>query len=120
MNINPTPLTAGLRRWAEGSLPLSAAVQVLSTTLNGRLLSGPWIRSDDQGHYWFDADLAAEEGGYLSGGETRVLRIATSLASSSHPVDLAEVMTSLDDKTVLLVLQALAVAGGITLSMSFV
>lgn len=102
----------GLRRWARGLLPLEAAVLLIVSAADGRLLDGPWIRRGDHNHIWFDADLAAAEGGYLSGGEQRVLAIATSLASGDHPVDLGDAVTGVAPDTLWLVLDALAHASG--------
>ena len=103
----------GLRFWAEGILAQEAAVELLITFSNGRLLSGPWVRPGGFGSFWFDADVAAEAGGYLSGGERRVLDIASSLASAAHPVDLGDAITGLDPEALRCVLDALAHAGGI-------
>lgn len=101
-----------LRSWAQGDLALEAAVELLTTALEGRLLVGPWVREDEAGHLWFDADEAAAESGELSGGERRVLAIVTSLASSEHPVDLSDAITGLDPDALDAVLEALALAGG--------
>lgn len=100
-----------LRDWACGLLPFEAAADLIITGVNGRLLDGPWIRHDGY-HAWFDADIAAAECGSLSGGERRVLEIATSLVSSDHPVDLGDALTGLDRTNLDLVLAALAHAGG--------
>lgn len=102
-----------LRSWARGLRTLEAAVELLINALGGRLLHGPWIRQGDSG-CWFDAEVAAAESGYLSGGERRVLAVAMSLASSDHPVDLGDAVTGIDLDTLDLVLIALAHAGGIT------
>lgn len=101
-----------LRAWARGLLPLEAAVELLAGAVGGRLLHGPWIRRDEHGRHWFDPDVAAAEGGYLSGGERRVLAIAASLASAEHPVELNDAVTGIDRQALRCVLQALAHAGG--------
>lgn len=108
-----TPSTAaGLRAWAAGMLPLEAAVELLIGALGGRLLHGPWVRYGDGDYAWFNPDITATEGGVLSGGERRVLSIASSLVSSDHPVDLGDAITGLDPNVMRLVLRALAHAGG--------
>lgn len=101
-----------LRAWARGDLALEAAVELITTALDGRLLTGPWVRPDEADRLWFDADVAAAEAGALSGGERRVLAIATSLASSEHPVDLGNAITGLDPDALDAVLEAFAHAGG--------
>lgn len=100
-----------LRTWAAGLLPLEAAIELIIAGVNGRLLDGPWIRCDEH-LTWFDPDIAAAENGHLSGGERRVLAIATSLASRDHPVDLGDAITGVDHTNVNLVLTALAHASG--------
>src|SRR5690606_33785510 len=67
-----------LRAWARCDLALEAAVELLADAVGGRLLHGPWVCRDEHGLLWFDPDVAAAEGGYLSGGERRVLAIASS------------------------------------------
>lgn len=106
-----TTTAEDLRAWARGLLPLEAAVELLVTAVDGRLLTGPWVRRDD-GTCWFDPDIAAAECGALSGGERRLLAIAASLASSAHPVDLGDAITGLDPDALAAVLDALAHAGG--------
>lgn len=103
-----------LRTWANGSRPAEAAVKLIVSALDGRLLDGPWIRTDDQIRTWFDPVTATAEAGYLSGGEQRVLSVATSLVSDDHPVDLGDVITGLDLGELRLVLRALAHAGGLS------
>lgn len=104
-------MSTQLRQWAHGLLTFEAAADLIVTGANGRLLDGPWIRHDGNGT-WFDADIAAAECGSLSGGERRVLEIATSLVSGDHPVDLGDAVTGLDRANLDLVLAALAHAGG--------
>lgn len=101
-----------LRCWARGDLALEAAVELFATALDGRLLAGPWLRQDQAGALWIDSAVAEAEQGHLSGGERRVLAIATSLASSDHPVDLSDAICGLDPDALDAVLEALAHAGG--------
>lgn len=105
-------IAGSLRDWARGDLALEAAVELITTALDGRQLVGPWVRQDEAGHLWFDADVAESEQGHLSGGEKRVLAIATSLASSDHPVDLGDAICGLDPDALDAVLEVLAHAGG--------
>lgn len=107
MSTNGDRLGA-LRAWTGGDLALEAAVELLTTALDGRLLTGPWVRDG----LWFDADTAATESGALSGGERRVLAIATSLTSADHPVGLGNAITGLDPDALDAALEALALAGG--------
>lgn len=102
-----------LRAWARGLLTLEAAVELLADAVGGRLLHGPWVRRDEHGRHWFDPDVAAAESGYLSGGERRVLAIASSLASAEHPVDLNDAVTGIDGQALRCLLNALAHAGGV-------
>jgi len=102
-----------LRRWAQGSTTMEAAVELLATALNGRLLDGPWVISGGDYGPWFNPQTAASESGHLSGGEVRVLRIATSLVSMDHPVDLGEVIPGLDPASFVAVVQALGHAFGL-------
>ncbi|MWV32057.1 hypothetical protein [Rathayibacter iranicus] len=85
-----------LRNWASGDLALEAAIELLIRFNRGQLLSGPWIRRNTVGGFWFDAEMALSECGHLSGGERRVLAIVCSLASGDHPVDLGDAITGID------------------------
>lgn len=107
----PHDRAGALREWAHGDLALAAAVELLATALGGRLLDGPWVRQDGTDGFWFDPDVAAAEAGVLSGGERRVLALATSLASSEHPVDLGDAITGLDPDVLDAALRALGHAG---------
>lgn len=110
-----TERAQALRAWAEGSTTMTAAVELLSTTLDGRLLHGPWIGSSTAEHgLWFDADAAVYESSYLSSGERRVLMIAASLVSADHPVDLGDAIAGLDPASFTAVMQALGVAYGLS------
>ncbi|MGO1971617.1 MAG: hypothetical protein ACTH2Q_01535 [Propionibacteriaceae bacterium] len=114
MTTTDDDVTDALRRWARGVLPVEAAVHLLIDAVSGRLLHGPWMREDADGHCWFDPSVAATEAGVLSGGERRVLAIATSLAAGTdHPVDLGDAVTGLDPETLAFVLETLGHAGGL-------
>lgn len=102
-------IAAALRRWAEGSLPTEAAVELLIRAWGGRLLNGSWIQVAP-GWAWIDIDHA--HGGYLSGGERRLLNIALSLASHDRLVCLNEVLPGLDHTALRLVIAATARAAG--------
>lgn len=109
----PSSRATALRAWAQGDVALEAAVDLLVTAMGGRLLDGSWIRSDERGGCYFCTDELEAESGHLSGGEWRVLAIASSLAVSNRPVDLGDTITGLDPNTLRLVLTALAHAGGL-------
>lgn len=101
----------GLRAWAKGLYPTEAAAELLIRALNGRLLNGSWIHATDRAMYWFDTEQV-DDGGYLSGGEQRVLRIAASLADPQYRISLSDELPGLDRETVQLVLAAVAHANG--------
>ncbi|WP_068265093.1 hypothetical protein [Janibacter limosus] len=107
-----TDRAEGLRAWAEGMYTLTAAAELL-IRCGDPLLSGPWVEHDVQrGRYWFNTKTVAEESGYLSGGERRVLDIAAALAVDDRPVALGEAVSGLDRKHLELVLAAIAHAAG--------
>jgi hypothetical protein len=101
----------GLRAWAKGLYPTEAAAELLIRALHGRLLNGPWIEPTDGDMYWFDTDHV-DDGGYLSGGEQRILRIAASLADSRYKISLNDELPGLDRESLQLVLAAVAHANG--------
>ncbi|ROP44386.1 MULTISPECIES: hypothetical protein [unclassified Rathayibacter] len=101
-----------IRAWAEGSNPLTAAVELL---IRSGLVytSAPWVKTDNA---WktsaIDFDRLGDEIGALSGGEQRVARIASSLGQGV-PVDLREDVAGLDLEYTRLVLAAIAHAAGL-------
>lgn len=102
----------GLRAWAKGSYPHAAAAELIIRT-GPKLLQGPWIVHDpDRGRYWFDTSHLAEQDGYLSGGERRVLHLAAALVDPDHPLDLATILAGLDRRHLALALATIAHAGG--------
>ena len=114
-------LIAALRAWAKGLLTCEAAVELLIDHRS-------WLVRDDFGIYvefccgfhgesmaaidW-PAAWAALEDGHLpcSSGERQVLRVAASIAGGV-PVDLCDVVTSLDAVNSVLVARAVLAAGG--------
>ena len=106
-----TNRSEGLRIWAKGLYPTEAAAELLIRAFNGLLLNGPWLEPTDGAMYWFDTDHI-DDGGYLSGGELRVLRIAASLADSRYKISLNDDLPGLDRATLQLVLAAVAHANG--------
>lgn len=104
-----------LRRWAKGLYPLEAGVELLIRGCGGRFanLGQPWVQQgDDPGWWWIDVEQMTEDNyGALSGGETRLLRIAASLLGGP-PVDLSRNLAGLDREHLQLVLAAIAHANG--------
>jgi hypothetical protein len=112
---------AALRAWAKGLLTYEAAVELL---IGHRW----WLVREDFGVYvgfcrgfrgeslaaidW-SAVWAALEDGHLpcSSGERQVLRVAASIAEGV-PIDLRDVVTSLDVVNAVLVARAVLAAGG--------
>lgn len=104
-----------LRRWAKGVYPLEAGVELLVRTSNSRFAhpAQPWVQpGDDPGWWWIDVDQMNEDNySGLSGGETRMLRIAASLLEG-RPVDLSRNIPGLDREHFQFVLAAVARANG--------
>jgi len=110
-----TDVHNALRRWAKGSYPLEAGVELLIRSIEGRFANPgqPWVQQgDDPGWWWIDVEQMNEDNfGALSGGEIRLLRIAASLLDG-QPVDLSRNLAGLDREHVQLVLAAIAHASG--------
>lgn len=102
----------GLRAWAEGMNTTAAAAELL-IHYGPPLLDGTWVEPDPAaGRWWFNTQTAHESGGWLSGGEQRVLDIAIALADDEHPVALGSAVAGLDRNHLRLVLAAIAHASG--------
>ena len=105
---------ADLRAWAKGIYPTEAAVHLLLRAFGGRFArpGWPWIKTTESGNHYLDgAKLSDDHIGVLSGGERRILAITRSLLGE-QPVDLADALTGLDQRTTRTVLDALAHATG--------
>lgn len=111
-----TEVHEALRGWAKGLYPLEAGVELLIRAFDGRFANPgqPWVQQgDDPGWWWIDADQMTEDNyGALSGGDTRLLRIAASLLGGP-PVDLSGNLAGLDREHLQLVLAAVAHASGV-------
>lgn len=114
--MNTSAVNDRLRSWAAGSLPLTAGVELLIRSFEGRFAAAtqPWIRVEPTGAVWLDDQFLAASLGGLSGGERRVLTVVAALADSTgtRRVDLADIVTGIDRDNLDLVLAALAHAGG--------
>jgi hypothetical protein len=104
-----------LRAWAQGSYPLVAATELLLRAFNGKFAGpgNPWVIKDaEYGNVWIDFAQIPENLGGLSGGERRLLMLASSLADVGVPVVIGDVLSGLDREVLNLVLAAVAHAGG--------
>jgi hypothetical protein len=110
-----TEVHEALRRWAKGLYPLEAGAELLIRAFDGRFANPgePWVQQgDDPGWWWIDIEQMTEDNyGALSGGETRLLRIAASLLGGPT-VDLSSNLAGLDREHLQRVLAAIAHAGG--------
>lgn len=104
-----------LRAWARGSYPLVAATELLLRAFNGVFAKpgNPWIvQEEGYANVWIDFEAIPENLGGTSGGESRVLMLAASLADVGVEVNLGDYLPGLDRKILDLVLAAVAHAGG--------
>lgn len=121
---DPYPdLAEHLRRWAEGSDTVEAAVGLLIA--HGTWLDraefrrcAVWVQwSRETGLAWaaIDWEAAAQAVHEVpaSSSERAVLSIALSLADGEYSVDLANALSSLDERNTALVLEAIAHACGV-------
>ena len=101
-----------LRVWAAGSYADAAAVELLARAFSGRFAGAghPWIGTDTAGRIWLDGGALRAASG-LFGGERRVLALVAALIDA-EPVEIVDVVSSLDRHHLDLVLAALAHAGG--------
>ncbi len=99
MNTDPDVVADGLRAWVRGIYPLEAGVELLIRSCGGRFASSGmrWVQpGEDPGWWRVDVDQrSADNFAALSGGETRILRIAAALLGGT-PVNLYEAIPGLD------------------------
>jgi len=102
-----------LRVWASGSYPLEAATELLIRSFQGRFVKPgwPWMHPTVHGQ-WIDFAAIPEQIGGLSGGEQRLVRIASSIGCPDATVNLGDCLSGVDRPTLHLVLAAVAHAAG--------
>jgi len=102
-----------LRAWARGSYPLEAAGELLIRAFDGRFVQPgwPWMHPTAGGQ-WIDFAAIPEQIGGLSGGEQRLVRIASSIGCPDATVNLGDCLSGVDRPTLHLVLAAVAHAAG--------
>lgn len=100
-----------LRAWAKGMHAIEAATELL---IRGGYAQDwrPWVREDaPRGGHWIAFENISESIGGLSGGQQRFLRIAASLGADV-PIILADEISGIDRKHLVLVLSAISHAHG--------
>ena len=105
----------GLRAWAHGTYAGEAGVELLIRSFGGRFAEQgcPWVRPCRRpGWFWVDAEAIAEQAGGLSGGERRVLVVVAALVDARPVDDLADILAGVDRTHLVLILAAMAHAGG--------
>ena len=102
-------ILAELRDWARGCHPTEAAVELLIRAHNGRFVEPgqPWLRTDDRGITWLDAEVIARYSDAISSGERHILALVEALAIGKPLEDVGGLMASLDPYHLDLVLAVL-------------
>lgn len=80
---------SGLRHWAAGSAADIAAVELLASVADGRLLrtSAPWVQPCVRpGWFWLDANLLAQAAPRLRGRDRQLVALAVVLLGGGQPV----------------------------------
>lgn len=106
-----TAIEEAVRAWAKGLYTLEAGVELLIRQGKTIREGAPWIERSGGERASVDVERLLDESGAWSGGEQRVVRIASSLLGGP-PVDLGEDVSGLDRDHLQLVLAAIAHAGG--------
>lgn len=110
---SPCARDDALRRWAQGSLPLMAAVEMLlGSTAKPALWPvlvrqgshGPWLDTTEGHHALMESAL--------SGGETRVGLLVLELAEVPTGVALGDLLCGIDPRNLGVFQQAVRVIGG--------
>ena len=118
--MRPTPpaangggIAAELRDWARGCHTTGAAVELLIRAHDGRFVEPgqPWLRTDDRGITWLDAEVIARYSIAISSGEHHILALVEALAIGKPLEDVGGLMASLDPYHLGLVLAVLRHAG---------
>jgi hypothetical protein len=106
-------IVAELRDWARGCHTTEAAVELLIRAHDGRFVEPgqPWLRTDDRGITWLDAEVIARYSDAISSGEHHILALVEALAIGKPLEDVGGLMASLDPYHLDLVLAVLRHAG---------
>jgi hypothetical protein len=106
-------IAAELRDWARGCYATEAAVELLIRARGGRFVERgqPWLRTDDRGITWLDAQLIGRYSHAMFSGEHHILALVEALALGTPLEDVGGLMASLDPYHLGLVLAALRHAG---------
>ena len=106
-------IVAELRDWARGCHTTEAAVELLIRARGGRFVEPgqPWLRTDDRGITWLDAEVIARYSDAISSGEHYILALVEALAIGKPLEDVGGLMASLDPYHLDLVLAVLRHAG---------
>ena len=102
-------IVAELRDWARGCHTTEAAVELLIRAHNGRFVEPgqPWLRTDDRGIAWLDAEVIARYSDAVLSGERHILALVEALALGKPLEDVGGLMASLDPYHLDLVLAVL-------------
>jgi hypothetical protein len=106
-------IAAELRNWARGCYSTEAAVELLIRARGGRFVDQgqPWLRTDDLGITWLDAEVIGQYSHAVSSGERHILALVEALALGGPLEDVGGLMASLDPNHLVLVLAVLRHAG---------
>ena len=102
-------IAAELRNWAQGCHSTEAAVELLIRARGGSFVESgqPWLRTDDRGITWLDAEVIARYSDAVSSGERHILALVEALALGKPLEDVGGLMASLDPYHLDLVLAVL-------------
>jgi hypothetical protein len=106
---NGAGIAAELRDWARGCHSTEAAVELLIRACGGRFVDPgqPWLRTDDRGITWLDAQVIGRYSYAVSSGERHILALVEALALGKPLQDVAGLVASLDPYHLDLVLAVL-------------
>ena len=106
-------IAAELRTWARGCHSTEAAVELLIKARGGSFVESgqPWLRTDDRGITWLDAQLLGQYSDAVTSRDRHILPLVEALAVGKPLEDVAGLMASLDPYHLGLVLAVLRHAG---------
>jgi hypothetical protein len=106
-------IAAELLDWARGCHSTEAAVELSIRARGGRFVEPgqPWLRTDDRGITWLDAEAIARYADAVSSGERHILALVEALPLGKPLEDVGGLMASLDPYHLGLVLAVLRHVG---------